>query len=96
MQYYLGISFVVVVCALCIAILSRIVTRSIVDEIDKSRMRRTKAMTEAITPMLKGFVDLMTTLATGGAKANEEEKVEVEEVKTTAPRKRTVKKTEAE
>lgn len=91
MQYYLGISFVVVVIALCIAVLSRIVTKSIIDEIDKSRIRRTKAMAEAFTPMINGFVGLMTNLATGGAKANEE--VKEEEVKTT-PRKRTVKKTE--
>lgn len=95
MQYYLGISFVVVVVALCIAVLSRIVTKSIVDEIDKSRIRRTKAMTEALTPMLKGFVDLMTNLTTGGAKANEEVKATEEEVNyLKTPRKRTVKKTE--
>ena len=87
MQYYLGISFIVVVIALCIAVLSRIVTKSIIDEIDKSRIRRTKAMAEAFTPMINGFIGLMTNL-TGGAKTNEEE-----EVKTT-PRKRTVKKTE--
>ena len=96
MQYYLGISFIVVVIALCIAVLSRIVTKSIIDEIDKSRIRRTKALTEALTPMINGFVGLMATLATGGAKENEEVKEEVEEVKTTTPRKRTVKKTEAE
>ena len=87
MQEYLGISFVVVVITLCAAILVRLATKAILDEIDKSRAKRAKALVTALTPILNKMTETIDMATTNGRAKT------YEEVKT--PRKRTtVKKTE--
>lgn len=90
MEWYLGVSFIIVVITICMLILSRFGTRSILDEIDKSRINRTETTLKVVIPMVKEFFGtILATMTKEGAKANEE-------VKTVMPRKRTVKKTEEE
>jgi len=60
MTQYLGISMVIVVTALCIAILAKLVTGNILDEFERIRSRRAKRRAEAFVAALKGGLEYGT------------------------------------
>lgn len=55
METYYGISLVILVVSLCIAILSKIVTGNILDEIEKFRQKRTTRMLLVIEKTCDGL-----------------------------------------
>lgn len=60
METYYGISLVILVVSLCIAILSKIVTGNILDEIEKFRQKRTTRMLLVIEKTCDGLSKFIT------------------------------------
>lgn len=60
MESYYGIALVIVVSALCVAILSKIVTGNILDEIEKFRQKRTTRMLLVLERTCEGLSKMIT------------------------------------
>ena len=79
MMNYVGISMVIVICTLCVAVLSRLVTASILDEIEKMRSKRTARQIHAVTMVAESFGKMISGIVSEAEKYKSDEKKENKE-----------------